>query len=45
MNNASKIKQSSVVVKPLYKLQIPVALFYTLDNILIGPIPVRPFPI
>jgi hypothetical protein len=44
-NDISRWKQSTSVVNPLCKLQIPIAFLYTLDYILIGPIPVRPFSI
>jgi hypothetical protein len=44
-NDVSRRKLSAVLVNPLSKLQIPVAFFYTLDDILIGPVPVWPFPI
>jgi hypothetical protein len=44
-SDVSRRKLRATLVNPLYKLQIPVAFFYTLDDILIGPVPVWPFPI
>jgi hypothetical protein len=41
----SRLKQSALLVNPLYKKQIPIAFLYTLDYILIGPVPIWPFSV